>query len=471
MRSYITINMKIFNIKTNKLLILPLALLLAFAAVQAHAAPPSGQIDEKKLSYYPIYTISGTVTKETGAPAPKGRTIWFTDLSNTAEGKVDQAGAIFSFNVNDPNDATSLFAVKVPGSYFAYMPSSEGYGADLVPVALTGKGYDAVATSLYFRKGGGGTGTTPPPPVVSDEGPVILSIARATNGTDLVVSWKLNSDDHSLQGDEKVDIYVLYGDGSGVYAESGDEWKLLSEAQDNIGKITLQNQDGAGSPEAYFKGVISGQGNINNGLKKAVAVGKFNINLYAAKKYNFVSTPFYLYDNSDNLITDPEKIFSNKIAKQDMRVYAFDNSNSVKAYKMISYSGGWKGDVADTKLYPGFSYWIYNTFGDIPITVIGKHYDEKQRKGKGKKSTLEPGGAKGAYNVFALPNSQRKELKNLLTAKDGVRVYVFDNKNGEYNLFSYDPGTKDWTGNTTIKPTLGMWYYNKSDAQLDWIKE
>lgn len=417
------------------------------------------QVQAADYPFYPVYYITGTVTVD----APEDYNVVFYKDIVTAEVKVSLSGT-YEMNVNAIDPPSGPIATNLDNAFtIALIKRAGGSVASSESINLSGKGYDIVNFDIAF----------------ASKDPIIMYISRAENRKDLIINWKLNKD---LPADTKIDMYMLVGDGSGSYADAGDSWtkiisnEVLIASADEFGldaankKITFKNQDGAGSPEVYFKGVLAYNDKAKT-LKEAVAVGKFNIDIYTAKKYNFVSTPFYLYDLSDNLITDPEKIFSNKIAKKDMRVYAFDNSNSEKAYKLISYSGGWKGDVADAKVYPGFSYWIYNTFGDMSITVIGKHYDEKQRKGKGKKSTLESGGAKGAYNVFALPNSQRKELKNLLTAKDGVRVYVFDNKEGAYSLFSYDPGTKDWTGNTSIKPTLGMWYYNKSDTQLDWIKE
>lgn len=429
----------------NRIIFLAFAAFCLMFPVCANAAATSAAAN---YIFYPIYIVTGAITQDAGLPSnvtSEGKDVTFYLDTQKTTAKAGKGSYLINVNAIDP---PALPFAQVGTTYYVYIQNSvqgnpaNGYGADPVPVVLSGNGFDTV--NLYYRKGGGAEITTPP--VVLAEGPVILSIARATNGTDLVVSWKLNPDDHSLQGDEKVDIYALTGSD---YDNGKQGWvKIVSSdileqgvegyTIDNTKKeLTCVGQNGMGTSEAYFKAVLAGTNRNDNakGLKKSVAVGKINVALKAGQS-ELVAVPLYLTDADNQIIKyDTSKLIPDQF-KDGQLLY-----NNGGLIRLTRTNSAWDSTTG-IELASGF--WLMSK-ENATLTFIGKILNKNYNKKLAQKSEL--------YG-YPLPKSVDNTKLGIDPQRDD---YVLIN-NGGLIRYTYD-GVK-WDSAFTVKRGAGFWYYN-----------
>jgi hypothetical protein len=161
-----------------------------------------------------------------------------------------------------------------------------------------------------------GTGEAPVDeiPTELEEGAVILAVERVSDapGSALKVSWELNPEYSSPT--DTVDIFFVIGEyGSDFTLKVIEDDVLAATAPTGVSLGTKSfewpGQVGAGHPEIYFKGCLTGMADESGptGLAGNIAVGKYNA-LVAAPvgpktyKYSFVSVPFFSSDPSADAV-------------------------------------------------------------------------------------------------------------------------------------------------------------------------
>jgi hypothetical protein len=232
---------------------------------------------------------------------------------------------------------------------------------------------------IYGLVVGGGTPEAAP-------GTVKLYISR--NGGIINVTWE------AAKYGATPDVYILTGDGSGVYNNASTNWRKLINGQldatggttVNIssGLLTHQGQAlGGGTSEAYYKGLLTGIIINDFYIASAEAVGKLNINLKQSSTpatpnvdpgMNFVSVPFSRGNNSIAEVLDPFPFFSNTAVY--LQVPGHFNFNKA-VLKIPSSVKTWTdattgNDIGSAFLISPEVSFMINVPSDITITVMGR---------------------------------------------------------------------------------------------------
>jgi hypothetical protein len=325
-----------------------------------------------------IHWISGEVVRDSGV-----------DPSVPVDGRT----AVFYVTGSDPITGTQrLTATTTNGGTFVINPfynkdipisldadyysaavirGIDEYGADPVAVTLDPVGFNYVRLTLAFGAG---------PVLGAPIDTVPLTIGRADSS--VAISW----DDGAYPGAQ---IYVLTGDGSGVFTNTydGSNWKPYSDSafsgefnDSTPGALLHLAQISTGHNEVYYKGVVAGidvttpSGTAT--LESAWAVGKVNLGLQGSSDNpgkNLISVPFLarpdtsvlnIFDEGSGSIWDEGDLLQTKIAASP-------------AYLSAVYTGGQWRDAARPSAAPSFDInyqfgnWLI-TSSDKTLTVLGE---------------------------------------------------------------------------------------------------
>ncbi|MCU0641209.1 MAG: hypothetical protein MUC35_03875 [Candidatus Margulisbacteria bacterium] len=290
-------------------------------------------------------------------------------------------------------------------------------------------------------------GTAPP-------GTVPLTITRS--GNDIVLTWDKNSA-------PSVDIYTLTGDGSGVYSDSGFTVKMGTHTS---GTLTDTAQVGAGNPEKYYKGVMTGYDSFLLGpeygnktcLQAAQAVGK--VNYVFAGGNNFFNYPFAKTDTINT-------IFGNKAIGQPGTAVNIASGSRVLAH---NYSAG-NFEVSELSGTAGTSQWSALTLApskgniffnastnNINVTLVGQVVPDLSVASS----------ALGGNNLTGLVYPKGEKITLFSNSKSGDRLLV-QNATGSFDTIDCT-GANSWAnGAYALKPTLGYWYYrDPKNGNMTW---
>lgn len=265
------------------------------------------------------------------------------------------------------NGSYALYNID-PGTYYMWA-SKDGYFPIWSTVTIEADKWSKV--DFYLRPGE----TSPP-------GTVYLMIARIPGTSNLNLSWSEGPWGGEVPSGGKLDVYMLTGGGSGEFTSVYDanKWKKVVEdsslVADFSGEFTLdlsaktlthKNQVGEGSPEAYYKAVLSdvdpstSPGNAT--FESAPVVGKVNIVLYktGVSGWNFISTPVFLPTLDETLGTD--------FTKGD-QIWIWDDANQTFTAP-LTFNGSTWGMTGNFERGRGY---LFNLNGTSPkvATLIGR---------------------------------------------------------------------------------------------------
>jgi len=376
----------------------------------------------------------------------------------------------------DTTTQTKMYLVPNSGSHIGLKSSDSSINIRDIKGYPFGGSFTDAATGTRIEPGFGsftGTRGAEPQPTTLTEGPVILNISRVDDkpGSDIKITWQINPLFYSptINANTAVDIYFMTGKGSGEYESLSFKDLIISNnifnpnlASSVTPDITnkyfiFKNQVGAGAPEIYFKGLLTGanpQAIDFTGLGAAVAVGKVLVTASGDRNYNMIGVPMIQAPNSTFF-----NVFSNAISQNGVEVYKFDNVSG--GYVPAINSGAW--DREDIILSCGEAAWIYNPLDhDLVLTIIGKVPPVVDG------ASIAPVTIYGSkkYNMISNPYPRYGTLSAIgLEPLSGSEIYYFDNK-----AHAYVPALSDgkaWDNDIIIRAGSAMWYYKTGD-DLPW---
>lgn len=424
------------------LLILLIGVLLSPALAVTNQSEPQG---------YFYYWITGKLDASLGAKYIDNRIVVLTKGSQKVTAVTDSAGE-FMINAFDlqPLSAEQKAQTQLPISVgdstilCAVEQGLDGYGADPVAVTISGDGYETVNPKLEKGKGPKG------------EGQVILSIERS--GTDVKVSWKLNTQKFFGISGYSVNIFVYRGDGSGQYTENVTAWSnspiILNDTKNDstVSNVIKDPQKDEGSfvytelypkkyPEVYFKGLLGNVGpvlgpGITNlvsdevyGFPGAQAVGKIDYE-FKKGKFKLINIPLVLTQSKVS------QAIGNQLSQAQLQY----NSGGLK--QIVLKNGTWDSDIP---LAPATGYWLKSVDKDVTCIFVGKVMSSPLKK------SLKVG-----WDLYGYP-SPVKQTSSLaaITPADGDKLQFV--KGGGLVQYSYKG---KWDGAYTLGARDGFWYNN-----------
>lgn len=212
------------------------------------------------------------------------------------------------------------------------------------------------------------------------EGTVPLTIAR--DGNNILITWN-----NGLYGDN-ISLFYLPGDGTGIYTNTPDPWQAVDgnfTLQLAQGRITHNNQVGAGLTEVYYKALQPGytRTSLNsdnvNVLSTAWSVGKFNVNIEgqaANAGKNLMSIPFISQAG-----TTVASVFGTGTPWQEGDIINSKNSADPTYLSAIYRNGSWastvSGNAPDFIFTPEYAFEIvtrankiFTSVGEVPRDPI-----------------------------------------------------------------------------------------------------
>jgi hypothetical protein len=195
---------------------------------------------------------------------------------------------------------------------------------------------------------------------------ITLYISREadTSGSAVRIYWTAPS---------AVDVYVMFGDGSGSFSNVLSDWSSIETAGISAGfdtyygsKYVLHlNQVKTGSPEAYYRAL--GSGGSKDLLPLAPAVGKVNLEI---EKYppglELISLPVVLDDLS------MEEVIGSQFGAGLAEVWTFYNAPTSGWRSQLYNGSSWIGSLPSGEMAKNRGYWIKSKSATEEITFIGR---------------------------------------------------------------------------------------------------
>jgi parallel beta-helix repeat protein len=193
---------------------------------------------------------------------------------------------------------------------------------------------------------------------------IALNISREadTPGSAIVVSWTEST---------VPDVYVLTGDGTGVYTDEVSRWTQVTNTTPVNGFSVIGNelhhagQVGGGTSEAYYKALKAG-GAIGF-LPSAEAVGKVNILVQTYPPTMELVALLVVPDNNDiNAVIGAQ--FGNGSGEVWSRF-----NDPINGWGSHQYNGSfWHGSLPANQMTKDRGYWIKSLTADKTLTFVGR---------------------------------------------------------------------------------------------------
>lgn len=414
-----------------------------------------------KLEIGGIYGLAGEEKLKEGMGGVEG-IVFDADNNKTIAGTkitIYQTNPIFQ-KTGVANDFGSYKIINIsPGDYFL-AAEANGYLPSYQTVKIEENKIVKVDFALTV-------GYTAPP------GTVALMISRIEGTPNIKISWSVGNLPGQIAAPNLIDLYMLEGDGSGVFKNNndGNTWKLVIQQgnlQDpadlnfilNITEHYLIHKDQFGKvpAEVYYKGTTplpDGSPALGeNPFPSAPAVGKINITLNAAPKWNLISMPFEIMKNSKGMdITE-------QLKENGTVLYGFNDATQQTS--KASFDGNaWLIEGPEYEAQAGKAFWAWSPSVKT-ISSLGKVLQSAFTR------TLYPG-----FNLigYPFPNNIPSFADTPLKADPGNAAYWFDNST--QLTAKLEPSGGKWTdagGGKVfgIYPKNGYWFYNASGKSIDW---
>jgi len=198
-------------------------------------------------------------------------------------------------------------------------------------------------------------------------GTITLFISRENNN--IKISW----DPSGLSSPP--DIYLITGDGSGAYTNTTNLWVAITDTSVSAdfditnmpnGYIIHKDQVGAGTSEAYYKGLTSGSEKETT-LPTAQAVGKFNLQLQLGLN-NLSANPLI----PSNLGID--SVIGTQLPNGTV-LSTRDPSGIWHQPVYVSATQSWSSNI---ELKTDYGFWINIPSGTPTITIVGNVADSER---------------------------------------------------------------------------------------------
>ena len=282
---------------------------------------------------------------------------------------------------------------------------------------------------------------------------VPLSISRS--GANIEISWQVEA---------VPDIYVLTGEGTGVYANTAADWVPVTEsgslveslpgeiglfdllAGDN--KLIHQSQVGSGFGEVYYKALAPGADKVQY-LADAPAVGKVNVEL--AVGWNLVSTPLFKANGSMN-----ETLGTDVFVNND-QVLVWSPSQQKFLLPAANFNeGDWQNSVG-LKFGRGYGFNIVESVvrtNPFTLTIIGAVSAQDFS------SQIVTNWNQIGY-PFPVPATLNTNLNFTANAND--QLLEWDLLNQKFKLPASNFDGSIWSLDTQLKPGIGYGYNRVGD--------